>query len=248
MHTLGTPSVEALAGAARIFSPDPVAIVRTLFPAVKSSKIDHLMEESLSVDDALNERYELVTLQYPRAWAIEQGTNRLLYLLVRLAQPRLVLEVGVADGNSSFVMIEALRRNGSGVLHSVDVNPNTGVLVDATTSPPWVMHIHDAGKSTSAMVRLVRSLGPIAFCFHDALHSYRGQLEDYNAIGPCLGPGAIFLSDDVHASHAFVDWCRQLQLDPALLFDARKVSGLILWPKTPPCGRDVRESKRYNRS
>jgi len=44
-----------------------------------------------------------------------------LYALVRLLQPRHVVEVGVSSGVSSAYMLEALERVGRGTLHSVDL-------------------------------------------------------------------------------------------------------------------------------
>jgi len=44
-----------------------------------------------------------------------------LFALVRLLRPRHVVEVGVSSGVSSAYLLEALERNGSGTLHSVDL-------------------------------------------------------------------------------------------------------------------------------
>jgi hypothetical protein len=55
-----------------------------------------------------------------RSFYIEIEAPLELYALVRLLRPRHVVEVGVSSGVSSAYLLQALQRNGSGTLHSVD--------------------------------------------------------------------------------------------------------------------------------
>ncbi len=54
-----------------------------------------------------------------------------LYALVRLLRPRHVVEVGVSSGVSSAYLLQAMARNGTGTLHSVDLPKHP-----PRTSPP----------------------------------------------------------------------------------------------------------------
>ena len=46
------------------------------------------------------------------------------------ASSRVMVETAVADGASSFVLLAALRKNGRGELHSLDIASDVGALVD----------------------------------------------------------------------------------------------------------------------
>jgi predicted O-methyltransferase YrrM len=230
LHTLGTPSVEALGTASSIFTADPSVVIRRLYPTVEQIEIDALSEEFSEVEEALRRRWETVDRRFPALWSVEDGTSRLLYVLARLSKPKLALEIGVADGTSSFVICEALRRNGSGVLHSIDVNPAAGSLMTNDWGSSWVLHIHDPAHTQTELAHLLYSVGAVSYFFHDAAHSYRGQFEDYAAVAAHLASGAPFISDDVHASYAFLDWCLRIHVKPTLLFDKRKVTGTFMVP------------------
>jgi hypothetical protein len=62
-----------------------------------------------------------------------------LYALVRLLQPRHVVEVGVSSGVSSAYLLQALERVGRGTLHSVDLPKREAVPSSGTRSrnPSW---------------------------------------------------------------------------------------------------------------
>ena len=54
--------------------------------------------------------------RYPSFYDVEDGTAYLLYMLVRQAKPALAVEVGVADGRSTRIILSAMDANDVGRL------------------------------------------------------------------------------------------------------------------------------------
>ncbi|MFI5914803.1 class I SAM-dependent methyltransferase [Dactylosporangium sp. NPDC051541] len=190
------------------FSADRVASVLAEYPAVA---------------DRLAERYAAVELYYPRTHGVEAETGAALYGLTRLLAPARVAETGVADGRSSYVILAALTRNGTGTLHSFDVNDTAGRLVGH--HPQWRLTILDRRAPDRALRRELAALGPLELFFHDSDHMYLSQLFEYDEVWPHLVAGGVLASDDVDDSRAFLDFCAQRARRPAFLFDHRKIVG-----------------------
>jgi predicted O-methyltransferase YrrM len=174
---------------------------------------------------ALKARYgELAgVLPFPEAFRIEQETSRFLFGAARLLRPEVVVETGVANGHSSFVLLEALERNGRGRLHSFDIDPHAGKLV--RSKERWALTICDEEHAHAELAATLAEAGKVDFFFHDADHRYLSQLSEYRAAWPVVAPGGLFASDDVDDSRAFFDFCEEVGRQPALLLDNSKVVG-----------------------
>lgn len=66
---------------------------------------------------------------------IEYTEGEVLYALVRILQPRVAIETGVAEGVSSAFFLQALEDNGDGQLYSIDLPPSGAHLADS-----WVYY------------------------------------------------------------------------------------------------------------
>lgn len=66
---------------------------------------------------------------YQPEFVLETSSCMLLYGITRITKPETVLECGVADGYSTFFLLNALRKNRSGQLYSVDVSTDVGSLL-----------------------------------------------------------------------------------------------------------------------
>lgn len=185
---------------------------------------DRYEAEFLLVEKKLKER-RTVQLAYPDTFAVERETSLLLYCTTRLLQPQCIVETGVADGASSFVFLEALRANGSGTLHSLDISDNVGALVDNRDG--WDLTICNVKRVESALSALIGRIAPVELFFHDADHRFLPQLCEYETFAAHAPPGAILLSDDVDSSYAFRVFCERRRFQPSYLFDTRKVAGLV---------------------
>jgi predicted O-methyltransferase YrrM len=182
-------------------------------------------EEYEAIEADLAERYPRTVLKFPHHYRIEPVTLRVLYALIRVHRPALVLETGVANGHSTVVLLDALRRNGTGLLHSVDVIPDPGPLLNDSERARWNFHRINPATGRRDFTALTAALGPIGLFFHDSDHRYRWQLFEYETALAGLTPDGAIVSDDVDYSYAFLDFCRARGLKARFLFDKWKVIG-----------------------
>jgi predicted O-methyltransferase YrrM len=172
------------------------------------------------------------------------GAGSVLYGLVRLERPNIVVETGVGPGASSAFILNALRRNRAGVLHSIDLPQDLSTGAYQTTHVPaglgagwmvpgwlkesWRLTIGDARVE---LARVVRAVGTVDLFFHDSLHTDEHVLFELNTVWPFVRPGGLILADDVNSrwSLAFVEFCRRQGLSPTVFRDrlgvARKPNG-----------------------
>ena len=124
----------------------------------------------------------------------------LLYALVRGLKPQSVLEIGVFEGGSSAIILQALEANESGQLYSIDPAPQ---LAYGQGSAPWLDRWHLVkGHSPEAIGRLVtdlRDVTPFDFVFIDGDHSKRGVIADVEGVMPYLTDAAYLLFHDAFA-------------------------------------------------
>lgn len=107
-----------------------------------------LASELADLEGRLARRFEQSN-RHPAEWRIEAETVSLLYALVRIEQPEVVVETGVAAGTSSFVILEALTRNERGRLHSFDIDSEVGELV--TDRSRWSLTILPSSDPQAAL-------------------------------------------------------------------------------------------------
>jgi len=162
---------------------------------------------------------------YPSYYDIAPRTEQLLFALVRASRPSVVAETGIANGRSTAIILAALDLNGSGSLHSIDINHNVGALVPPE-HPRWIKHIGDG--SPVALEAALADAGPLDIFIHDSDHSYRAQRKEYEIAERYGSSKFILASDDVNWSYAFLDHCRTQSLSSAVLSDVNKCFG-IAW-------------------
>ena len=183
--------------------------------------------ETSEVSDDLDRRYRTQSLNYPREYGIESDTETLLYSLVRSYKPQIVLETGVANGHCTVVLLEAIRKNGLGVLHSTDISRDVGRLLTAEERAEWHFHCLPSDNSRAAFSNLLLELGEIDLFFHDSEHSYGWQMFEYESVLPLLRRSGWLVTDDADASYAFLDFSSRHRLEPMTLLDSRKFIGLV---------------------
>jgi predicted O-methyltransferase YrrM len=172
-----------------------------------------LCEEELSiVEKQVVRRISALPSQapFPLSHNGDFGLARLCYLLVRVTRPSTVVETGVCYGVTSAFLLQALRVNGAGRLHSIDLPPLArtgdefvGRLVPEDLRPGWRLY---RGRSAELLPDLARELRQIDLFLHDSLHTYRNMRQEFEIVTPFLAPKAIVVADDVQDNSAFVDW------------------------------------------
>jgi predicted O-methyltransferase YrrM len=196
--------------------------------AVLGESVDYV-DEYARVRERLDTQMAAIDRNFPDYFAVENSTALLLYTLVRHAKPSFSVEVGVADGRSTQVILSALDANKAGQLVSVDVNTDVGG--GARGHPRWSLRVHSPGKSSSRQLRdLLAEVGPPDLFFHDGMHTYYDQYGEYLAAWEHMRPGSLFVSDDVDWSFAFIELTRAFCVEPVALIDRRKVVGVFRRP------------------
>jgi Methyltransferase domain len=153
-----------------------------------------------------------------------------LWVLVRHLRPERVVETGVARGISSAFTLEAMARNGTGHLWSIDLPPlggdwesQIGIAVAAERRDRWT---YIRGASRRVLPGLLRRLGSIELFTHDGLHTRKCQDFEYRAAWPRLAHGGALVSDDANFSDAFTSFAAEAGTVPVLIGEPAK-DGLI---------------------
>ncbi|MFI8281007.1 class I SAM-dependent methyltransferase [Streptomyces sp. NPDC085929] len=236
MRTLGTgiqrytaPSVTDFTHSGGKLTTSAAGFLREL--GWETTAIERVLGEHQEVAEELTARYANTALCYPRTHGVEEETSAVLYGLSRLLKPQSVVETGVADGRSSWLILAALERNGSGVLHSFDVNHTAGRLVGE--HPQWQLEILGPKDPAASFSRALERVGSIDLFFHDSDHLYLPQMFEYGQAWPRMTQSGVFASDDVNCSRAFLDFCGRRRQRPVFLFDSRKITGAVRLPGVP---------------
>ena len=169
---------------------------------------------------------------------------RAVYCLVRHLKPLKVVETGVARGITSRFILEALERNDSGRLWSIDLPPPldpelNAEVAQAVEGPCRRRWSYIRGSSRRCLPGLLSSLGDIGLFLHDSLHTEYNTRFELAEAWPVLRPGGAMVVDDIDLNDAFRKFegrlrhpslvcpANPLQTDPSR-FNTRGVFGIIV--------------------
>lgn len=149
-------------------------------------------------------------------WGIA-GRNAflILYAIVRSIKPCIFIETGVASGTSSYVILQAMERNGKGVLFSIDYpgswdfnadGKESGWIVPEYLRVRWDLMI---GKSSDLLPGLLARQQFMDVFYHDSDHSYDNMILEFNIAWDYIRPGGMLVSHDIDWNSAFHDFCAQ---------------------------------------
>jgi len=149
--------------------------------------------------------------------------GKFLYFIVRMVQPQVIVETGVAHGVSSWTILNALERNGSGRLYSIDLpdkdlqsyNPvnlqqTSGWVVPDRLKGRWELRL---GSSSELLPALLQEVSSVDVFFHDSDHSYENMHFEFAAALPFLRKGGLIVSDDVHKNRSFSEFVNEHRLN-----------------------------------
>lgn len=142
------------------------------------------------------------------------------YAVIRALRPSCVVETGIANGVSAAYILLALKKNGSGFLHSVGLpdpaflpaGMEAGWFVPNWLREAWKKHFGDARE---ILPPLLRQLGEIDVFIHDSLHTYEHMYWEFETAYPFLRPGGVLLADDALFNLAFQNFVRERHLSHA---------------------------------
>jgi predicted O-methyltransferase YrrM len=158
----------------------------------------------------------------------------LIYCLVRALRPAVFVETGVLHGLTTAFALDAFRRNGAGVMVSIDLPAYAGAEApnrdgyEATLPPdrepgwviPKALHEHwDLLKGSSAelLPEVLARHRTIDMFLHDSEHTYETMSLEMSLAWPALRAGGVMLVDNIEANSAFHDFCAAHRVTALLL-------------------------------
>lgn len=139
---------------------------------------------------------------------------RALWCTALHTKPEVIIETGVARGVTSRVVLEALNRNGSGHLWSIDLpfpfdhelRGQTGVAVPDTCRGRWS---YLEGTSRQRLPALAAEVGHAEMFIHDSLHTAKNVAFEMEQAGALMAQGGVMLVDDIGSHDSFTSFARR---------------------------------------
>jgi hypothetical protein len=208
---------------------------RRLLSAAMGTCIDGFLHEPAlaTVEVGVLERRKRLPAEAPFG-SFHNGDSllgRFCYAACRALKPKAVMETGVCYGVTSSYLLQALKENGSGALHSIDLPPlgkngddYVGWLVPNELRNPWTLH---RGTSGRLLPPLLAELGQIDLFIHDSLHTYGNMKMEFTAAWAALGAGGLLISDDVEGNRAFLELMQREDASFAAVVQERTKKALL---------------------
>lgn len=152
---------------------------------------------------------------------------QILYFLVRKLKPKIVVETGVAAGESTGYILQALKDNGFGKLYSIDLpfqwyiygnhklhldslpaGKMPGFLVPANLKTHWKLIL---GNTHDKLPALLKELREINIFIHDSEHSDKTMTFEYETCWPYLKKEGLLVSDDISYTKAFKKFTNKIK-------------------------------------
>jgi hypothetical protein len=205
---------------------EPLEGVSRLFPGLPERDAISLQEEFFGNHDFFDSM-ERRMFEVRRRRIDWKAWNQFVYLVVRIAKPELLIETGVFDGQSSAVILEAMRCNGKGRLLSIDL-PAVEMIEAATSKMPeknlppghgagWLIpdrlrtrHDLRLGDARKLLPELFSDGNSVDAFLHDSLHTYEHMEFEYRTAWPHIRQGGLLLSDDIAWVPAFQNFAKHL--------------------------------------
>lgn len=203
-------------------------------------------KHSLQFEDVLAKTVKLYkkhgqsfNLKNPKAYdqlkTILQSKSQLLYFLVRKTKPATIVETGVAAGESSGYILQALHDNKKGKLYSIDLpfqwyiygnhklhldslpaGKMPGYLIPESLKKNWHLIL---GNTYEKLPELMKKLKKIDIFLHDSEHSDKAMVFEYKQAWPHINSNGLLLSDDISYTKAFKKFSKLQKLTYASFMD-----------------------------
>lgn len=157
---------------------------------------------------------------------IPRLNNAVTYAAVRALRPEVVIETGVAEGVSSYFILNALEKNRKGSLYSIDLPPEIGIvsvspgkeigwIVPEELKRRWTLILQDAKES---LPKLLLNFRKIDVFRHDSNHGYEHMLFELRTSWKYLKSTGFLLVDDIDLNKAFVDFIKEVNVRQYAVF------------------------------
>lgn len=171
------------------------------------------------------EQYPSKKKPYPINYSLVSDAGFFLYTLCKIIKPNIVVETGVAYGNSSSYVLQALHENKKGTLYSIDsifspwqTKEMIGSAIPVELKSKWNLILNSSSKK---LPTLLKSLNEIDVFFHDSLHTSKNMMFEFETAWPFIKSGGFLLSDDISGNNVFYKFYNSLKRE-ALMFGINK--------------------------
>ena len=168
-----------------------------------------------------NEKFPSKKKPYPIDYSIRNDSRLFLYGLCKIMKPDVIVETGIAYGQSSSYILQALKENNKGILYSIDniFRPWESLEMIGNAIPQnlrkrWKLVV---GSSVVKLEETLKSKKIIDVFLHDSLHTYKNMLFEYNTSWPFIKKNGFLISDDVSENNAFLDFYSIVNGSPILM-------------------------------
>ena len=169
-----------------------------------------LWDEALDYANDLRRHAEAILANIPHVLG-GGGFCTLLYFLVRLREPLVALETGVAAGWSTHAILSALAKNGKGHLYSSDfpyfrlTNPKRyiGVLVPQKLHDRWTLCTLG---DEACLPRFLEAMDRVDFLHYDSDKSYTGREFVMRSVREKTHINTTVVMDDIGDNSFFHDF------------------------------------------
>jgi len=182
------------------------------WPCPEGDRLDALMTD---ISDLLVAR-GLRTGRHTYGWYsdAENALGRAIWCTALHKHPDVVVETGVAHGVTSRIVLEALGRNDTGHLWSIDLphpldnrlHRETGAAVTDACRERWS---YLEGSSRQRLPALIARTGRVDLFIHDSLHTAKNTLFETGQVAPVMPAGAVMMVDDIGSHNGFVTFARR---------------------------------------
>jgi predicted O-methyltransferase YrrM len=135
------------------------------------------------------------------------------YAIVRATKPNVIVETGTEKGLGSLVLAEALLRNNRGRLVTIDIEPQSGLLIGGK----WARVVEQVIEDSLVALN---NIDNIDLFIHDSDHSADHEFRELESVVSHLSADGTVLSDNSHVTSMLADW--SLKHNRLFLFFAEK--------------------------
>lgn len=218
------------------FLASPKFIFRNVFTEKYAKQSTDSVKKTAQLYNKLGKNFNpSIPSSYQKLESYLTVKSQLLYFLIRKLKPKIVVETGVAAGESTGYILQAIHDNGFGKLYSVDLpfqwyiygnhklhldslpaGKMPGYLVPENLKKTWTLIL---GNTYEKLPSLLINLGKIDIFLHDSEHSDKTMMFEYKTSWPYIKNNGFLLSDDVSYTKAFDKFSKNKSLENIIFKD-----------------------------
>ncbi len=169
---------------------------------------EQLWKESLEFEINLNNSAQMNISDYILQKMGGAGACHLLYFLVRKMNLRIIVESGVSLGYSSATLLDAIKKNGNGILYSSDfpypgLNDSEkyiGILVPKELRNDWVLKIKGDEYNLPEISKIA---GKVDLIHYDSDKTFAGREFALRVLEKNISSNTVIIMDDIHENAHF---------------------------------------------